>query len=867
MLGFLYNLLIEPIELLIEIIYDVMEGLLGSCGLAIIVVSLIIQTVILPLYKRSDAIQEEERQKQKDMSYWVKHIRTTFKGDERLMMLSAYYRQQNYKPWYALRSSFSILLQIPFFIAAYHYLSNLSVLEGQSFLFIKDLSRPDQIFMINTLPVNVLPIMMTVFNIISGVIYTHGLGKREKIQVYGLAAFFLIFLYNSPSGLVLYWTINNLYSLLKNILMKLLTGKGKALPFKFSRLRKAVDTGYERLHGTAFRLYVLEAVFLVAFIGGVIPLNVVNASPAEFMNDNYGPINIVIRNITVYAGIFLVWGIIFVMMMKPRAQYIFSAVLFVLSGIAILDYMGFGNSFGRMSPLLKYDVYPAFNGKEKLINAGLICVLIVVLVWLIWKHGTAAKWILRVLAMGTCIMCVVSTVSLALQVKTIMERQVSNGNWNGQILHLSRNGNNVIVIMLDRAISGYIPYIFEEKPELKEAFGGFSYYPNTLSFGKNTVFGAPAVFGGYEYTPAEINSRSDEKLADKHNEALLMMPRIFAEEGYDVTVCDPPYAGSYEWTPDLSIYDGYENISAYITEGRYSFKYFGEFFPSYRDKQESNFFYFSLMKVVPVVLQEHFYRGGEYFFQIQVSTADTFIGWYTVLLELSNLTEFSEGDENNFICIQNSTTHDVSLLRTPEYVPDISIAASDGEASYKFEERYVDGKELRIDNQSQAEHYQSNMAAIIALADWFEQIKRAGCWDNTKIILVSDHGAGLGNFDYMLFDNGLDIEAVNPLLMVKDYNSEGFHVSDEFMTNADVPSLAFEAAVDNPINPYTGRPINAKAKEKPQLMTTSDNWKTTKQNDSTFDTSDGEWYAVKENIFNESNWVLIEGEKNSNEED
>ncbi len=855
---FLYNLLIEPIELLVEITYNVMDRLLGNRGLAIIAVSLVIQTLILPLYKRSDAIQEEERQKQKDMSYWVKHIRATFKGDERMMMLSAYYRQQNYKPWYALRSSFSILLQIPFFIAAYHYLSSLSALEGQSFLFINDLSRPDQIFMINTLPVNILPVMMTAFNIISGVIYTHGSGKREKIQVYELAAFFLIFLYNSPSGLVLYWTINNLYSLLKNILMKLLAGRGKTVPFRFSRFRKAVDTGYERLHGSAFGLYVLEAVFLAAFIGGVIPLNVVNASPAEFMNDNYGPLNIVFGNITVYAGIFLVWGIIFVMMMKPRVQYVFSAAVFVISGTAILDYMGFGNDFGRMSPLLVYDVHPAFDGREKLINAGLICVLAAALAWLIWKHGAAVKWILRVLALGTCIMCAISTVSLALQVKTIAERQESNESGDGQILHLSRNGNNVIVIMLDRAISGYIPYIFEEKPELKEAFGGFSYYPNTLSFGQNTVFGAPAVFGGYEYTPAEINSRSDEKLADKHNEALLMMPRIFAEEGYDVTVCDPPYAGSYEWTPDLSIYDGYENISAYITEGKYSFKYFGESVPSYKNKQASNFFYFSLMKVAPVVLREYFYHDGEYLSQIRVSTGNAFIDWYTALLELNDLTDISEGDKNNFICIQNSTTHDVSLLRTPEYVPDISMADFDKEASYEFEERYVDGKGLRIDNQFQAAHYQSNMAAIIALADWFKQIKEAGCWDNTKIILVSDHGNGVGNFDDMLFDNGLDIEAYNPLLMVKDYNSDGFHVSDEFMTTADVPSLAFEAAVDNPVNPYTGKPVDTKAKEKIQLVTTSDNWDTTKQNDTTFNTGDGEWYAVKENIFEESNWTLME---------
>ena len=66
--------------------------------------------------------------------------------------------------------------------------------------------------------------------------------------------------------------------------------------------------------------------------------------------------------------------------------------------------------------------------------------------------------------------------------------------------------------MLDRAISGYVPYILEEKPELQEQFAGFTYYPNTLSHGFYTNFGVPGLFGGYEYTPTEMNKRDSELL-------------------------------------------------------------------------------------------------------------------------------------------------------------------------------------------------------------------------------------------------------------------------------------------------------------------------------------------------------------------
>ena len=77
--------------------------MLSMLIIAIIMVSIVINLLILPLYKRSDAMQEQERKKQKEMERWEKHIRKTFRGDERFMMLSTYYRQQDYQPVNAVR--------------------------------------------------------------------------------------------------------------------------------------------------------------------------------------------------------------------------------------------------------------------------------------------------------------------------------------------------------------------------------------------------------------------------------------------------------------------------------------------------------------------------------------------------------------------------------------------------------------------------------------------------------------------------------------------------------------------------------------------------------------------------------------------
>lgn len=93
------------------------------------------------------------------------------------------------------------------------------------------------------------------------------------------------------------------------------------------------------------------------------------------------------------------------------------------------------------------------------------------------------------------------------------------------------------------------------------------------------------------------------------------------------------------------------------------------------------------------------------------------------------------------------------------------------------------------------------------------------------------------------------MEWCNPLFLVKDFNSKEFTISNEFMTNADTPTLAVDNLIRNPINPFTGRVINNDEKNAhPQIVTSSSHWDTTKYNGTTFDTSDGHWYSVHDDI-------------------
>ena len=151
------------------------------------------------------------------------------------------------------------------------------------------------------------------------------------------------------------------------------------------------------------------------------------------------------------------------------------------------------------------------------------------------------------------------------------------------------------------------------------------------------------------------------------------------------------------------------------------------------------------------------------------------------------------------------------------------------------------------------------MAAYLKLAEWFDYLRANDLYDNTRIIIAADHGRVLNQFDDLMLDEYVDIEGYHPILLFKDFNSTGLTISDEFMTNADVPSLATKDLIKDAVNPFTGNPITSKDKENGQYVTTSPYFELLDNPGNTFNTEDSYWYKVSGNIFDKSNWVRING--------
>jgi membrane protein insertase Oxa1/YidC/SpoIIIJ len=900
MIDLLYNIIIFPLVKIIELNYLFISRLFHNPAVSLLGVNLSINILTLPLYFCAEKWQNLERETQKRLSGKIAHIKKAFSGDEQYMILSTYYRQNHYHPVYALRSSFSLLIQIPFFIAAYSFLSNYEVLDGLSFWFISDLSRPDNLLFAGGGGINLLPFIMTLINVVSCAVYAGDFSLRDKIQLYGIAAVFLVLLYNSPAGLVIYWTVNNIFSLIKNILQKIRHSKRivyflicffvffldiyllfihqgyiikriiviltVSVLFLLPLLKKIFLSVNKKITGSISPepaknqngIFIFAAVSLFLLTGFVIPASLIASSVPEFsfIENNTSPFPFLFTALSQAAGIFLFWPLCIYFFFSKRVKvFITSFAVFLCLGMLINVFL-FPGSYGFLTNtlILSNPGTWASNFSLKLFNIAVLIVLIPLLFFLFSSQKRKNILLPVEIISFAALLCFGSSKAFTISrdFQDYPKEQMEEGHNKNltPVYNLSSAGRNVVIIMLDRALSCFCSSIFEEKPELHRSWSGFTYYPNCAAFSGWTLFGVPSLTGGYFYTP--LNMQDNPKpLVEKNNEALLLLPRIFAGTGYKTSITDPSYA-NYGWSPDLSIFDPYPEIHAENINSAYV-NYWTKNHPdvevtSVAALLKERLILFSLFKTAPLILRTFIYDRGDW---LTVNNRDKkegkneltlkAIGNYAVLDYLPKLTNIDSHIPGNIVMIFNEITHDPVFLQSPDYVP-VSTVNDKGNGIFS-------------DNP----HYHVNMAAYLLLGKWFDYLKKNSVYDNTRIIVVSDHGANT-NIDSNGFDllNGNRLEKYTSLLMVKDFYSRGdINIDNTFMTQADVPILALHGIINYPVNPFTGLPIKNE-KDNGVFITTSDKFYYTKHGKYKFNINRDEWLFVHDNIFDPDNWEKAE---------
>lgn len=905
MLDFLYYLCIFPLESAMRAVLQNAYGFTGSWGVSVLLLSAAVNIALIPFYHLAESWQEAEREAQKRMGPKLAEIRAAFKGREREMYIRALHRLHGYSPIFALRTSCGLLIQIPFFFAAYHLLHAAPQLAGSSWLFIHDLSKPDGLLSFGDLRINLLPFVMTGANLLSAAVYTSRLSRKDSVQLYVLAAVFLVLLYPASSALLLYWTSNNAISLLKNYVYTrfVYTDKKTAHPVKLAAaVSSRMPTGLPP--NSAWRDAALMALSIAAFVAGLLlskKAHMVQALSCGALSAASGACAMALRSRAIKAqsgiekhlpffalivscivaiavfkltsfkkmdtpiawwyfllyatsiGLFTGWACsrphlltfcgkaasfcearlnppqarllfgfaalltaILVCWFTPAALYasdpdffyesfaelaarltwrglmflaaallcyrlaharlkpFLAAFMAWIAGAALLYTFAAAGDYGAMDDFLLTN--PALL-KTRL--AFLVDIAVCSVAWLAIRQalqrGKAAA--LTTVLQGLCLALTAFSlwqiwgVPSAKAPDTNAAPLIKLPDYTDRFFGFSRESTNTVVIMFDMYTGSHTRAILEAEPELANALDGFVWYSDTIAPGSTTLLSIASILGGEKYTPPNINARQPASVQEEMHKGFAVLPDIFVPRGYDVAIGNVDhlipenFAKACRAAPQTllvgqslnSAYTGYwrrkKNLAFAVPESR------APFLASV-----------GLFRAAPWLLRQHIYYDGSWL-NTQTVIHNPSEGPYAlldVLPEISNAD--AKGHTLKFFTSM--------LTHYPWRLDETNCMPAQG------------GKKNRLPDGSIAEHRIAERCALRALARWIAWMKQTGVYDNTQILIVSDHD-GDDSTVYKEQFAPFHREGIpwkpDALLMVKSRGARGaLRVSDLPMSSADV---------------------------------------------------------------------------------
>ena len=195
------------------ILLNWLQNLVSNWGVAIILLTVIIKLAFYPLSAASYKSMAQMRK----MAPRLQHLKERY-GDDRQKLheqMMKIYKEEKINP---LGGCLPIVVQIPVFIALYWVLMGAVELRQAPFaLWITDLSKPD--------PYYILPVVMAVTMFIQTKLNpTPPDPVQAKIMTF-MPIVFSIFFFFFPAGLVLYWLVNNVLSILQQWRINVVIGR------------------------------------------------------------------------------------------------------------------------------------------------------------------------------------------------------------------------------------------------------------------------------------------------------------------------------------------------------------------------------------------------------------------------------------------------------------------------------------------------------------------------------------------------------------------------------------------------------------------------------------------------------------------
>ena len=202
---------------------NTIHGVVKSYGVAILVLTLIIRLVLWPLQSKAN----QTMRKTALLGPKMQELREKYKDDPTRMNqeLMKLYKQYGINP---VGGCLPMMIQIPIFFGLYQMLAQAVELRNVRFLWVRDLSQPDTLFVIPGLgwipilgipgiglPINIIPLLMAATQVwLMAMTPKTGDPTQRRVMMF-MPLIFLLFCYNFAAALALYYTAQNLFSILQ----------------------------------------------------------------------------------------------------------------------------------------------------------------------------------------------------------------------------------------------------------------------------------------------------------------------------------------------------------------------------------------------------------------------------------------------------------------------------------------------------------------------------------------------------------------------------------------------------------------------------------------------------------------------------
>lgn len=208
-----FSFLALPLLWLLRFLYS----LVGNYGVAIIALTLIVKAVMLPLSKASFV----SAKKMQDLQPEIKALRERVKDPNQLNQeMFALYKRKGVNP---MGGCFPVLIQIPVFLGLYNALLNAIELRHAPFAgWITDLSAPESLQILGIgVPVMVLLMAASmVYQTWTTPTPSADPAQQKMMMIMPLVFAGMFIIFPMPAGLVLYWLVNNIISIIQQLYMR-----------------------------------------------------------------------------------------------------------------------------------------------------------------------------------------------------------------------------------------------------------------------------------------------------------------------------------------------------------------------------------------------------------------------------------------------------------------------------------------------------------------------------------------------------------------------------------------------------------------------------------------------------------------------